>query len=120
MIRVCAKVNFTRDIASKCVVDTLKERCENEEHIRHRFFYQLIFGNFFLDLGSGGRKKIKKSSENDQLTGHFQRFFFSFSEVFFFIFRAFYFLISPEQTLKLVKCANSLYYIFKKFHNFPA
>ena len=25
----------------------------------------------------------KKSSENDQLTGHFQSFFFSFSELFF-------------------------------------
>ena len=33
MSRVCAKVNFTRDIASKCVVDTSIERCENGEHI---------------------------------------------------------------------------------------
>ena len=50
----------------------------------------------FSDLGSGGReKKKKKSSENAQLTGHFQGFF-SFSELFFF-------LISQEQTVKLVK-----------------
>ena len=33
MSRVCAKVNFTRDIASKCIVDTSIERCENGEHI---------------------------------------------------------------------------------------
>ena len=36
---------------------------------------------FFSDLGSRERKKKnKKSSENDQLTGHFQSFF---SELFF-------------------------------------
>ena len=41
-------------------------------------------------------EKKEKNSENDQLTGHFQRFFF--------IFRAFiFFLISPEQTVKLKK-----------------
>ena len=34
------------------------------------------------DLGSGEGKIDKKSSENDQLTGHFQSFF-SFSELFF-------------------------------------
>ena len=41
--------------------------------------------------------KNKTSSENDQLTGHFQSFFFfkSFSEFFCF------FLISPEKPLKL-------------------
>ena len=39
--------------------------------------------DFFSDLGSGDeRKKKKKSSENDQLTGHFQSFF-SFKAVFF-------------------------------------
>ena len=27
------------------------------------------------DLGSGDKKKRKKCSENDQLTGHFQSFF---------------------------------------------
>ena len=32
--------------------------------------------DFFSDLGSGGRKKEEKSSENDRLTGHFQSFFF--------------------------------------------
>ena len=33
-------------------------------------------GFFFSDLGLGGRKKHKYiSSENDQLTGHFQSFF---------------------------------------------
>ena len=48
--------------------------------------------------GGGGGKKNKESSENDQLTGHFQSFLFSFSEGFFVVF-----LISPEQTVKLVK-----------------
>ena len=43
------------------------------------------FTIFFSDLGWGDEKK---SSENEQLTGHFQSFFF--------------FLISPEKTVKLV------------------
>ena len=34
MCRVCAKVNFTRDIVFTCVVNTLNERCENGEHIQ--------------------------------------------------------------------------------------
>ena len=38
---------------------------------------------------------IKKSSEDDQLTGHFRSFFL------FFYFGAF--LISPEKTVKLVR-----------------
>ena len=51
---------------------------------------------FFSDLGSGDRKKKEKSSENDQLTGHFQSFFVVFFHFqsfffFFFIFRAFFF-----------------------------
>ena len=37
--------------------------------------------NFFSDLGWGERKK--KALKNYQLTGHFQSFFFSFSEFFF-------------------------------------
>ena len=41
-------------------------------------------GFFFSDLGSRDEKKL---SENDQYIGHFQRGF----------------LISPEQTVKLVK-----------------
>ena len=45
-------------------------------------FYKLIYGNIFSDLGSGGREK-EKSSENDQLTGHFQSCFLFF-RVFFF------------------------------------
>ena len=44
------------------------------------------------DLGLWGRIK-KKSSENDQLTGHFQSFF-----LFFFIFRAFFFNISRKNS----------------------
>ena len=41
---------------------------------RPEFFYKMIFGIFFSDLCSGGREK--KSSENDQLTGHFWSFFY--------------------------------------------
>ena len=52
--------------------------------------------DFFTDIGSVGVKTKKCSkNEDDQLTGHFQRFFF--------IFRGFLLLISPEQTVKLVK-----------------
>ena len=51
-----------------------------------RIFLLVDLREFFSDLGrGGGRKKNKKSSENDQLTGHFQSFF----------------LISPEKTVKL-------------------
>ena len=43
-----------------------------------RTFLLVDLRNFFSDLGSGDEKKIKKkNSENDQLTGHFQSFFFS-------------------------------------------
>ena len=38
------------------------------------FFYKLIYGNFFSDLGGGGVGGEKIS----QLTGHFQSFFFFF------------------------------------------
>ena len=53
-----------------------------------RIFLLVDLREFFLsDLGSGRRKKInKKSSENDQLTGHFQSFFFFFFQFFFFFF----------------------------------
>ena len=57
-----------------------------------RFMYALgqIFllvdlREFFFRFSVGGWEKKQKSSENDQLTGHFQSFFFfSFSELFFF------------------------------------
>ena len=58
-----------------------------------RIFLLVDLREFFSDLGSRGQKKRKKSSENDQLTGHFQSLFFSvdwsfsesfFSELFFF------------------------------------
>ena len=49
----------------------------------------LLCGNCSqLHDGGGGGDEEKKSSENDQLTGHFQDFFF---------------LISPEQTVILVR-----------------
>ena len=53
----------------------------------------------FQIKGRGDEKEKKKSSENDQMTGHFQSFF---SELLFFIFRASFFLIS-KQTVELVK-----------------
>ena len=34
MSRVCAKVNFEREIGSKCVVYKSIDRCENGEHIQ--------------------------------------------------------------------------------------
>ena len=39
------------------------------------------FTGFISDLG-GRKKKKKKTSENVQLTGHFQRFFFHFQIIF--------------------------------------
>ena len=59
-----------------------------EMTVRPDIFLLVDLRDFFQILGSGGRKKNdKKSSENDQLTGHFQIF-----SIFFFIFRAFFFL----------------------------
>ena len=40
-------------------------------------FFICSFTRFFVsDLGLGDKKEKKKSSENDQLTGHFQSVFF--------------------------------------------
>ena len=51
--------------------------------IRPDFFYKLIYGKKFRARVGGAGKKRKKSAENDQLTGHFQSFFF---RAFFFFF----------------------------------
>ena len=72
--------------------------------IRPEFFLLVDLRGKKSGLGLGGRKK-KKSSENDQLTGHYQSFFF---------------LISPEKTVKLISKVNqqsvlNLYI----FHHFP-
>ena len=66
----------------------------------------MIYGNFFSDLGSG------KSSENDQLTGHFQSFIFNF------FFRVFFLKISRKNSKTSIKgipevCTKSL-----NIHNF--
>ena len=68
---------------------------------RSDFFYKLIYGIFFPDLGLGDGKERKKSYENDQLTGHFQSFFYF---IFYFqVFWVFFFKVSPEPTVKLLK-----------------
>ena len=43
--------------------------------LRPEFFYSLIYGNFFSDLGSGGRKKEKRKKA--------LKVDWSFSELFF-------------------------------------
>ena len=58
--------------------------------IRPDFFYSLINREKFR-FRVGEQKNIKKSSENDQLTGHFQSFFY------FFIFRAFFFNVCRKK-----------------------
>ena len=64
-----------------------------------RIFLLVDVREFFFRFRFRGRKKKKKkSSENDQLTGHFQSFFFFLHFQSFFLF---FFLISPE-TVKLV------------------
>ena len=68
---------------------------------------------FFSDLGSGGRKK--KSFENDQLTGHFQSFFFFFQFFFSFLF----FLnvsITNSKTSKVNQQSVLNLKIFQHFH----
>ena len=44
-----------------------------------RILLLVAFMGFFfrLRVGGTGKKRKKKSSENDQLTGHFQSFFFT-------------------------------------------
>ena len=44
--------------------------------LRPEFFISWFTGIFFRFRVGGTKKKRKKSSENDQLTGHFQSFFF--------------------------------------------
>ena len=51
-------------------------------HVKARIFLlvdlrDFFFQNLFSDFGSRGR--TKNSSENDQLAGHFQSFFFNIS-----------------------------------------
>ena len=66
---------------------------------KDRFFLLVDLWEFFFRFRVGGTKKNKqKSSENDQLTGHFQSFFFSFSELFFSFSELFFFFFkSPEK-----------------------
>ena len=55
--------------------------------------------------GWWGGGQEKQSSENDQLTGHFQSFFF---------------LISPEKTVKLISKVNQQSVLnLNIFHHFP-
>ena len=61
-------------------------------------------GNFSQIKGRGDEKKILKSSENDQLTGHFQNVFFP--ELFFLN----YLLISPETVKKCVLILQIFYH----------
>ena len=51
---------------------------KNFRTFRPDFFYELIYAEFFSNLGSGMKKKTEKSSENDWL----------FSELFFFHFQS--------------------------------
>ena len=67
-----------------------------QQHNKARIFLLVDLQDFFSDLGSGGGGG-GGNSENDQLTGHFQSFFF----IFFFIF--------PEKTVKLGRQTNSMY-----------
>ena len=63
--------------------------CKEQSSPKARIFLLVDLQEYLFRSRVGGQKKInKKSSENDQLTGHFQSFFF-----FFF----FFFLISPEK-----------------------
>ena len=70
---------------------TMKLNSTTEMMVRHFFrpdFFLLVdLRDFFFRFRVWGTKKKKKSSENDQSTGHFKGFFF-------YIFRAFFFNIS--------------------------
>ena len=60
---------------------------------------------FFSDLGSGWMEK-ENSSENDQLTGHFQSFFFYFSR-------------TISKTSKVNQQNQQSVLNLQIFHNFP-
>ena len=50
-----------------------------------RIFLLVDLRDFFFQIqGQGDENKRKKSSENDQLTIHFQSFFFFFQHIIFF------------------------------------
>ena len=66
--------------------------------IKAKIFLLVDLRETFFRFRVGGTKKNKiKSSENDQLTGHFQIFFFFFFFNFFFSFFFSFFLLSPEK-----------------------
>ena len=71
---------------------------ENRNKKRKTSFLLVDLRELFQIKGRGDEKEKKKSSENDQMTGHFQSFFsellFSFSELLF---------LTSEQTVELVK-----------------
>ena len=76
------------------------------------FFFQIRMGGG--GWGGGGKKEYKKPSENDQLTGHFQNFFF----IFFFHFQSFFFNISRKNSKTSEVNQQSVLNLYI-FHHFP-
>ena len=79
------ETNSTRDASKECPYDPLDNVTSiySGKHwigqIMAELFYEFI-QDFFSDLGSrDGKKSKNNSSENDQLTGHFQSFSFNIS-----------------------------------------
>ena len=69
-----------------------------------RIFLLVDLGDFFSDLGSGGRKKInKKALKMTSELVIFRAFFFHFFFFLFYLFsELFFLLIYPEKKVKLV------------------
>ena len=69
----------TQSVAASTTPSTSATVLSNQGKLyKVRIFLLVDLGEFFFRLGSGGReKKEKKTSENDQLTGHFQSLFYT-------------------------------------------
>ena len=88
--------------------------CKFHHLDKARIFLLVDLREIFFRFRVGGTEKEKKSSENDQLTGHFQSlfFFFFFSELFFF--QSFFFFNISKKNSKTSKVILKYFIIFLK------
>ena len=101
---MCSRISV---LAIRCLESKIvNAKIIYSRQFRPEFFYKLIYGIFFSDLGSRGRKKINKKA-----LVIFRAFFQSF-------FSELFFLISPENS-KTSEVNQQCVLNLNIFHHFP-